>query len=71
MYAQKHFFKYEITTIIVGNFETILKCKCDQRKAILDGIEFQVNKMIYKDICIKVHGFQVGASYVRQCRSAS
>ena len=24
MYAQKHFFKCEITTIIVGNFKTIL-----------------------------------------------
>ena len=33
------------------------KCKCDQGKAILDGIEFWVSKIIYKDICIKVHGF--------------
>ena len=32
------------------------KCKCDQGKAILDGIEFRVSKIIYKDICIKVHG---------------
>ena len=24
MYAQRHFFKCEVTTIIVGNFETIL-----------------------------------------------
>ena len=32
------------------------KCKCDQGKAILDWIEFRVTKMIYKDICIKVHG---------------
>ena len=31
------------------------KCKCDQGKAILDGIEFRVSKIIYKDICIKVH----------------
>ena len=28
-------------------------CKCDQEKTILDGIEFRVSKMIYKDI--KVH----------------
>ena len=47
-------FKYEIT-IIVGNFENF-KCKCDQGKATLDGIEFRVRKMIYEDICIKVHG---------------
>ena len=32
------------------------KCKCDQGKAILDGIEFRVSKIILKDICIKVHG---------------
>ena len=31
------------------------KCKCDQRKAILNGIEFRISKMIYKHICIKVH----------------
>ena len=31
------------------------KCKCDQGKAILDGIEFRVSKTILK-ICIKVHG---------------
>ena len=31
------------------------KCKCDQGKAILDGIEFRVSKIIHKDICIKVH----------------
>ena len=30
------------------------KCKCDQEKAILDGIEFRVSKMIYKNI--KVDG---------------
>ena len=30
------------------------KCKCDQEKVILDGIEFRVSKMICKDI--KVHG---------------
>ena len=32
------------------------KCKCDQEKAISDGIEFQVSKIICKDISIKVHG---------------
>ena len=32
------------------------KCKCDQGKSILDGIEFLVSKIILKDICIKVHG---------------
>ena len=32
------------------------KCKCDHEKAILDGIEFRVSKIILKDICIKVHG---------------
>ena len=32
------------------------KCKCDQGKAILDGTEFCVSKVIYKDICKKVHG---------------
>ena len=31
-------------------------CNCDQGKAILDEIEFRVRKIIYKDICIKVHG---------------
>ena len=31
-------------------------CKCDQGKAILDGVEFRVSKIIYKDICIKEHG---------------
>ena len=30
-------------------------CKCDQGKANLDGIEFWVSKIIYKDICIKEH----------------
>ena len=45
--------------------------KYDQRKAILDGIEFRLSKMIYKDIYIKVHGFEVGTWYVRQCHSAS
>ena len=30
------------------------KCKCDQGMAILDGVSG--SKMIYKDICIKVHG---------------
>ena len=32
------------------------KCKYDQWKANLDGIEFWVSKIIYKDICIKAHG---------------
>ena len=33
------------------------KCKCDQGKAILDGIEFRVSKIHKgKDIFIKVHG---------------
>ena len=32
------------------------KCKCDQGKAILDGIELWVSKIIYKDICVKEHG---------------
>ena len=31
------------------------KGKCDQGKAILDGMKFPVSKIIYKDICIKVH----------------
>ena len=31
-------------------------CKYDQGKAILDGIEFRIIKIIYKDICIKEHG---------------
>ena len=56
MYVQRHFFKCEITKIIVGNFKTILNCKCDQRKAILDEIEFRVSKIIYKFIYIKVYG---------------
>ena len=30
--------------------------KCDQGKAILDGKELWVSKIIYKDICIKEHG---------------
>ena len=32
------------------------KCECDQGNAILDGIEFWVSKVIYKDICVNVHG---------------
>ena len=32
------------------------KCKCDQGQAILDGIEFRVRKIVYKDIYIKVYG---------------
>ena len=39
-----------------GKFWDNSKCKCDQGKAVLDGIEFPVSKIIYKDICIKVHG---------------
>ena len=38
------------------NFWDNYKCKCDQGKAILDGIEFRVSKIIYKDISIKVNG---------------
>ena len=37
---------------------------------ILDGIEFRVSKMIQENICIKVQGFEVGPSYVRQCDPA-
>ena len=44
------------------------KCKCDQGKAILDGLELRVNKIIYKDICIKVHGLW-GCGFV--CPSVS
>ena len=54
LYAQIHSFKCETKTFI-GNSETI-KCKSDQGKAILDGIEYRVSKIICKDICIKVHG---------------
>ena len=32
------------------------KCKCDQGKLVLDGIDFWVSKIIYKDICIKEYG---------------
>ena len=32
------------------------KCKCDQGKAISDGMELWVSKIIYKDIYIKEHG---------------
>ena len=35
------------------------KCKCDQGKAILDGTEYRVSNIIYRDICIKVHGLWV------------
>ena len=34
-------------------FRDSSKCKCDEEKVILDGIEFRVSKMIYKDV--KVH----------------
>ena len=49
------FLKCEITITIVGNFKAILSVN-DQGKAILDGIEFRVRKIIYKDIFIKVYG---------------
>ena len=39
-----------------GKFWDNSKRKYDQGKTILDGIEFRVSKIIYKDICIKVHG---------------
>ena len=42
--------------------------KCDQGKAILDGIEFRVSKITYKDICIKEHGLR-GQGFV--CPSVS
>ena len=51
LYAQWHFFKCEITTIIVGNFETILSVNVTR----WNGIEQRVSKIIYKDICTKVH----------------
>ena len=38
---------------IVGNFENNSKCKCDQGKAILDGIEFLICKITCQDICIE------------------
>ena len=44
------------------------KCKCDQGKAILDGIELRVSKIWYEDICIKVHGLW-GWGFV--CQSVS
>ena len=46
------------------------KCKCDQGKAILDGIELWVSKIIYKDICIKEHGLW-GCGLVRTSISLS
>ena len=39
-----------------SKFQDNSKCKCDQGKAILDGIEFRVSKIIYKNIYIKVYG---------------
>ena len=44
------------------------RCNCDQGKAILDEIEFRVSKIMYKDICIKVHGLWV---WVLSCASIS
>ena len=44
------------------------KCKCDQGKAILDGIEFRVSKTIYKDIYIKLHGLW---GWAFECASVS
>ena len=46
------------------------KCKCDQRKAILDGIELWFSKIIYKDICMKEHGLW-GWGLVRKSISLS
>ena len=44
------------------------KGKCDQGNTILDGVEFRVSKIIYEDICIKVHGL-LGWGFV--CPSVS
>ena len=44
--------------------------KCDQGKAILDGKELWVSKIIYKDICIKEHGIW-GCGFVRTSISLS
>ena len=55
-FTQAHFFICEITTVIAGNFETILYASVTKIKAILDGIEFWVSKIVYEDICIKEHG---------------
>ena len=71
MYPQCHFFECQITTIIVGSFETILSLNCDQGKVVSDGIKFPVSRIIYTDICIKVHGIWGWGSHVRQCHSAS
>ena len=46
------------------------KCKCDQGKAILDGIELWASNIIYKDICIKWHGLW-GCGLVRTSISLS
>ena len=40
-----------------GRFWGNFKRKCDQGKSFLDWIEFRVSKIMYKDVCIKVHGF--------------
>ena len=55
-------------SIYIRKFWNNSKCKCGQAKAILDGIEFRVGKIIYKDICIKVHGLW-GCGFV--CPSVS
>ena len=52
-----------------GKFWDNSKCKCDQGKATLDGMDFRVSKIIYKDICIKVN--RLWGWYVRQYHSAS
>ena len=44
LYAQRHLFKCEITTIIVGNFETIVKLYMYQK--VFEGIIYkQINKI--------------------------
>ena len=54
LYAQWHSFKCEITTIIVGNFETILSVIVIRQLDFL-CLDFRGSKIIYKDICLKVH----------------
>ena len=63
------FLKCEITITIVGNFKAILSVN-DQGKAILNGIEFRVSKIIYKDIFIKVYGLW-SAELVCMCQCHS
>ena len=63
------FLKCEIRITIVGNFKAILSVN-DHGKAILDGIEFRVSKIIYKDIFIKVYGLW-SAELVCMCQCHS